>query len=192
EILSDEAELFYGEVNFRRYTFRITDQWGNLVPDGTLVDIDVAGDLIIQQSQAEVRDGVAYVDIAATEKFSATNTLAVSVGSYVYEERIVNVSSPSVDIIASTSVDTNEIIPFTVAVTPAVAGVDVFLHSDIGILSSTVITTNDAGMASGNLKAIAHPRSGKLSATIGFSARDVHDITVQGASGLIINTPVMV
>src|SRR5690606_550033 len=52
--------------------------------------------------------------------------------------------------------------------------------------------TNDAGMASGNLKAIAHPRSGKLSATIGFSARDVHDITVQGASGLIINTPVMV
>ncbi|AWB66256.1 hypothetical protein C2869_07345 [Saccharobesus litoralis] len=156
----------------------VKDQCGNLVSDGTSVEISIEGHAVVTVDDPGTIDGKVYATVEGASLPSTDNFLVVKSGTvpqikvpFVVQPLTVEISDYLI------SMEDRSIQPITVTVTDddgdVVVDKEVIFESNGGRFKQGIVTTNSDGIATGYLHTGFHPIDDlKISARVGLTFGD--------------------
>jgi len=163
-----------------------TDQYGNLVEDGTPLSINFDSSLLEVSSELQTTNGVATLVLTGGEYAADSAKVEICVVD-VCQETIVSIGGLDVELIATHSqlnpLQSTQLTAMVTANGSPVSGVPVLFTSTAGGLAENIVTTNGNGEAVVTFRAGLNPDSGNWSAQVGYAGGTTMDYEVTMPSG---------
>lgn len=150
------------------------------------------GDVMIKEQESATRGGEAYLTLQGGQERDPDSTLTIYAGG-IKQTVPLDIREAQISVNTPAQIQADGVETVQVNLTPAVAGVDVMLAKDVGLLSQTMVTTDANGSATVKLQAAPQAFAGHVKALIGQDVKTTQAVAIVNQQRrLAIPTPVLI